>query len=258
MTRVPIPKKLRFEVFKRDSFACQYCGRKAPDIVLHCDHVVPVASGGAGDILNLITSCVDCNLGKGARRLSDQATLVKQVDQLTLLNERREQLEMMINWRDGLVSVQDDAVQQIVDRIPAVFEPNKTGIARIKRWLKEFSVIEILSAIDESFGFYLKYEDDEPTIESWILAFNKTSAFLSIKKQEKEKPYIRRLLYIQGIIRNKGRAQHYNCVDYLEHLYVNGVDLDDLVTSAKRMRNGYLKDFEIEWDEWLQKIGKPF
>ena len=29
--RKNIPKKLRFEVFKRDSFTCQYCGRKAPD-----------------------------------------------------------------------------------------------------------------------------------------------------------------------------------------------------------------------------------
>lgn len=257
MARVPIPKKLRFDVFKRDSFTCQYCGRKAPDIVLHCDHVMPVADGGVGDILNLVTSCVDCNLGKGARQLSDQATLVKQVDQLALLNERREQLEMMINWRDGLVSVESDAVQQIVDRIPA-FDPNKTGVARIKRWLKEFSVVEILSAIDESFGFYLKYQDDEPTIESWTIAFNNTSAFLSIKKQEKEKPYISRLLYIQGIIRSKGRAKHYNCVDYLEHLHLNGVKLDDLVASAKKMRNGYLKDFENEWDAWLNSIGKPF
>lgn len=25
-----ISKKIRFEVFKRDNFTCQYCGRKAP------------------------------------------------------------------------------------------------------------------------------------------------------------------------------------------------------------------------------------
>ena len=31
MEREPISKKLRFEVFKRDSFTCQYCGSKAPD-----------------------------------------------------------------------------------------------------------------------------------------------------------------------------------------------------------------------------------
>jgi len=55
--REQISKKLRFEVFKRDSFTCQYCGRKAPEIVLNCDHVTPVAEGGTTDILNLVTSC---------------------------------------------------------------------------------------------------------------------------------------------------------------------------------------------------------
>lgn len=32
--RKPISKKIRFEVFKRDGFTCQYCGRMAPDVVL--------------------------------------------------------------------------------------------------------------------------------------------------------------------------------------------------------------------------------
>ena len=36
--RKSISKKARFEVFKRDSFTCQYCGRTAPDVVLHLDH----------------------------------------------------------------------------------------------------------------------------------------------------------------------------------------------------------------------------
>lgn len=32
--RTSIGKKTRFEVFKRDSFTCQYCGQKAPDVIL--------------------------------------------------------------------------------------------------------------------------------------------------------------------------------------------------------------------------------
>ena len=43
--RVPISKALRFEVFKRDSFTCQYCGRSAPEVVLEVDHIVPVSKG---------------------------------------------------------------------------------------------------------------------------------------------------------------------------------------------------------------------
>lgn len=57
--RQPIPKTMRFEVFKRDSFTCQYCGATATQKLLHCDHVVPVAEGGETTLLNLITACVD-------------------------------------------------------------------------------------------------------------------------------------------------------------------------------------------------------
>lgn len=56
-TREAIGKKVRFEVFKRDKFVCQYCGAKAPDVVLHVDHIHPVAQGGRNDILNLVTAC---------------------------------------------------------------------------------------------------------------------------------------------------------------------------------------------------------
>ena len=44
--RKAISVKLRFEVFKRDNFTCQYCGRKSPDVILHVDHIDPVKNGG--------------------------------------------------------------------------------------------------------------------------------------------------------------------------------------------------------------------
>jgi len=58
--------KLRFEVFKRDNFTCQYCGRnvKEDKIKLHCDHIHPKSKGGLFVANNLITSCEECNLGK--------------------------------------------------------------------------------------------------------------------------------------------------------------------------------------------------
>ena len=62
-------KKLRFEIFKRDGFTCQYCGRQPPEVVLEVDHIQPVSKGGVNDPLNLTTSCQDCNRGKGDREL---------------------------------------------------------------------------------------------------------------------------------------------------------------------------------------------
>lgn len=57
--------KLRFEVFRRDNFTCQYCGRVVKDgIKLHIDHIIPKSKGGDLSMDNLITSCFDCNEGK--------------------------------------------------------------------------------------------------------------------------------------------------------------------------------------------------
>jgi hypothetical protein len=81
--RVAMSKKLRFDVFKRDAFTCQYCGSHPPAVVLEVDHMLPVASGGKNRMDNLVTSCFDCNRGKGASLLttlpesvSDRAAVV--------------------------------------------------------------------------------------------------------------------------------------------------------------------------------------
>lgn len=63
--RRPVPLKMRFLVFERDGFRCRYCGRGSDEVVLHCDHVDPVAAGGDTVEDNLVTACQDCNLGKG-------------------------------------------------------------------------------------------------------------------------------------------------------------------------------------------------
>ena len=55
----------RFLTFKRDNFTCQYCGGKAPDVALECDHVIARANGGGDELGNYITSCRTCNIGKG-------------------------------------------------------------------------------------------------------------------------------------------------------------------------------------------------
>lgn len=69
--RKALSKKTRFEIFKRDGFTCQYCGATPPDVVLEIDHINPVVNGGSNDEMNLITSCFECNRGKGARQLGN-------------------------------------------------------------------------------------------------------------------------------------------------------------------------------------------
>ena len=67
--RRPIRPSVRFAVFERDGFACQYCGAAGEGTILHADHVYAWVEGGSDDPGNLITACQDCNLGKGAARI---------------------------------------------------------------------------------------------------------------------------------------------------------------------------------------------
>lgn len=68
-----LPRWLRFEILKRDGFACSYCGAKAGGGVwLEVDHIKPKAAGGTDDPANLTTSCQPCNNGKGATKLSER------------------------------------------------------------------------------------------------------------------------------------------------------------------------------------------
>ncbi|HEY0376414.1 MAG TPA: HNH endonuclease [Pyrinomonadaceae bacterium] len=64
-----ISPRLRFQVFQRDNSTCQVCGRRAPEVILHLDHIEPVSwesnwqpSNHPDDYQVL---CEECNLGKG-------------------------------------------------------------------------------------------------------------------------------------------------------------------------------------------------
>ncbi len=74
--RIGIGKRIRFSIFERDGFTCQYCGKMPPDVMLHVDHIFPVCEGGSNAPENLRTSCQDCNSGKSGRVLNGNANPV--------------------------------------------------------------------------------------------------------------------------------------------------------------------------------------
>jgi hypothetical protein len=106
MARKGLSKRLRFEVFKRDSFKCQYCGRCAPDVVLNIDHIKAVADGGADHPANLVTACKGCNGGKSDVPLD--TTMIEELTAQMLkngtLNERRRRKPAMLFPHDLLLT----------------------------------------------------------------------------------------------------------------------------------------------------------
>ncbi|MBX3302170.1 MAG: HNH endonuclease [Nitrospira sp.] len=100
------------------------------------DHVTPVVNGGKSDILNLITSCDPCNAGKGKRPLGDSTAITKQLDQLKELNERREQLDMLIQWREELGNLKEETLTRIAEywskHVPG-YSPTEHGMRSLKK-----------------------------------------------------------------------------------------------------------------------------
>ncbi|MER3603691.1 MAG: HNH endonuclease [Thermus sp.] len=67
LVRRPRPRVrlARREVFTRDHYTCQYCGRQGGELTV--DHILPKSRGGRSTWENLVTACRACNLKKGGR-----------------------------------------------------------------------------------------------------------------------------------------------------------------------------------------------
>lgn len=187
-----IPKKTRFEVFKRDSFTCQYCGRKAPDVILQIDHIHPRSKGGPDDLLNYITSCEDCNAGKGARLLSDDAVVERQRRQLAELQERKEQIDMMFEWQQSLMDLGAETGERLHDFwcqcVPG-WSLNEKGQKELREYQRRFGIDEVLTAVQIATEHYLQYDaDGKPTQESVEDAWKKVGGVLVTRQRERDNP----------------------------------------------------------------------
>lgn len=130
MGRKSISKKTRFEVFKRDSFTCVYCGNTPPAVVLELDHIIPVSKNGKNDIDNYATSCFECNRGKGARELTELPKTVQEKHKDGL--EREEQLKAFKKF----ITVVKRRKTQDINKISSIFSdefPERELTDRFKR-----------------------------------------------------------------------------------------------------------------------------
>lgn len=184
MTREPIPKTIRFEVFKRDKFTCQYCGASAPDVILEIDHIQPVSKGGTNELLNLVTSCRNCNRGKSNKELSDDSAVKVQKQQLDDMQDRREQMKMMLEWRRDM----DDLIEDQMEAIDRMFDSD-TDYVMGNRSRKE------MSSMIRKFGFNEVYEACQIAISryytgtewGWRNMFSKIGGICYNRQKEREK-----------------------------------------------------------------------
>jgi hypothetical protein len=157
--RQPISKRTRFEVFKRDDFACQYCGATPPKVVLEVDHIDPVCEGGSSDADNLITACFSCNRGKAGVPLS----VVPQAlaDKAAEVAEREEQLA-------GYQAILRAKRERLEDDVWAVFahwrgqdETTHERFNSAKRFVERLGLHEVLDSVDIAMGANIRSQKRE-------------------------------------------------------------------------------------------------
>lgn len=236
--RKAVSSRTRFEVFKRDAFTCQYCGSQAPDVILHLDHVIAVANGGDNDITNLVTACSACNGGKSDVPLCDNSAVKKQKRQLDELNERRQQIEMIVQWRKELRAINDMAACSVIDHFEACFGVKllEHGRQKIVKAVKSFGVSEALDAVDKAVQ---AYSDANRAVE-------KLSGICTVSRREKTDPAYGIVSRIFGSLKTRGFYTSFSTVDSLVRNAVEaGATVDQLrkVVSAAKC-----------WTDWRSRM----
>lgn len=248
--RRAIPKKVRFEVFKRDSFKCQYCGASAPEVVLVVDHIDPVSRGGDNGIMNLVTACDSCNSGKGATPLGDSTALAKQRTQMEALQERREQLELLMEWQRSLI----DLDTQVADELAVLWSElvpgwhlNETGMLSLKKLLPKYGAAQVAEVMRESVLQYLRLDSGgKPVKESVDKAWDYVARILRFRETNKDKPYMRQVLYVRAMVRNSyAYCNEQYALDMIEEAYLKGHDFESLKRIVRANRN---------WTNWCSDM----
>lgn len=149
---------LRFEVFKRDAFTCGYCGRRSPEVILHVDHVLPLAEGGRDEPDNLVTSCVECNQGKAARPLSNKVPGLNAKERSERIAEHEAQIAEYSHWLAVQREREDEELRQLADHFGAipgsVVHTRRDGDrwfwtdAQVRRFVRRLGYHEVLDSID--------------------------------------------------------------------------------------------------------------
>jgi hypothetical protein len=141
--RTAIGKTLRFNIFKRDLFSCQYCGATPPSVVLEIDHIHPVSKGGTNDSDNLITACFDCNRGKRDKLLTSKI----EGRNIELIQEKEAQYLAFVKLKKSIQKRINKEIEEVSDIYSNHFDNWVLSDAfkntSVKMFIKKLGVFEV-------------------------------------------------------------------------------------------------------------------
>lgn len=151
--RKALSKKTRFEVFKRDGFCCQYCGAHPPAVILHVDHINPIALGGGNEMDNLVTACEPCNLGKSARSLADVPQSLK--DKAALIAEREEQIhgyQAVMDEKRERLEWDAEQVREVYERFNPEYTLTDSAMVSVRNFVEKLGRYEVMDAMERAYS----------------------------------------------------------------------------------------------------------
>lgn len=151
--RKAISKKVRFDIFKRDGFKCMYCGAHPPSVLLHVDHIRPVADGGGNEDTNLVTACEPCNLGKSARLLADIPQSLS--DKAAAVKEREAQIKGYQSVMDGQrLRIEDDAeiVREVYEQFVDGMTLSDSAMVSVRNFVENLGRHDVVKAMEKAYS----------------------------------------------------------------------------------------------------------
>jgi hypothetical protein len=246
--RKAISQTLRFEVFKRDLFTCQYCGKRAPDVVLEVDHIKPVSKGGSNAIENLVSACKECNRGKGARKLSDLSEVEKSRQQLEELQERKNMVDLICQWKEEFEDLSNYMVDKVEDRFFELSEIEGRRFTgnfrnRVARAIESVGFKIVLEAVDIAVNQYVEVGNDNTIGEgtSKLLGIARNLHRYSLNPIEKDKSFT----YNKAKKKFRGYPRS---SEFFNH------EVFDLINEENYVEVIRALDMSNDWEEFLEEL----
>lgn len=198
--RRPIGAKLRYEVFKRDGFACSDCGAAAPVAFLLPSHIVSPEAGGSEDITNLVTRCEACHPESVERRTQEER------QQLSYLKARQEQLEHLIAWQEERAV---DKLRKLWVKLTHVDGSRAPHRGVVRAWVRAHSIEKLTRAMQEVIQRVLVFDKTgQPSPDSYDAALQLVGEIC--RGGVRRDLDFRQIVGLLGLLRSRFGEDYYN------------------------------------------------
>lgn len=233
-------KELQYKIFSWDKYKCAYCGSSVPEVHLHA--VLGDHNGDVKDPNNYLSLCHKCFLKIVTHKDSEEIDLTNRTKII------QEQTDMMIRWHKELQMNKIKSQEYAIEYFENLSNCSLTDHGRkvIGKLIRLYPFKLVLDSIEASCSQYLIPEEEGYSSESVEKAFNYIEKICNIKTTAKDKPYLKDLFYIRGILKNRfDYVNLHEAIKLLEEAYRNGYSMDSL---KKIATDSY------SWSQWKKTI----